>query len=281
MTDRKVWLVTGAGRGIGKDIVTAALAAGHVVVATGRDPASIERVFGKRENLHFLKLDITLKQDAIAAIDFVVSKFSRIDVLVNNAANFYADFFEELSMDQIEKQIATGLIGQMIVTRAFLPQMRKQRSGHIINISSTAGITAGEFCTAYAAAKFGLEGWTEALQAEIAPFGINTTLVNPGFFRSELLSDQSTTFAKSSIQDYSDRTNQYVSGWKSMDGKQPGNPLKLAQAIIKIAGEITPPRRFAGGADAIEAIEKKADTLKAEVNAYRKLSIEMGFEDEK
>ncbi|RZA19058.1 MAG: SDR family oxidoreductase, partial [Proteobacteria bacterium] len=234
MNQQRVWLITGAGRGIGTEIAKAALAAGHSVVATGRDPLAVAKAVGKSENLLVLTLDITKRDQAEAVANTVIEKFGHIDVLVNNAANFFAGFFEELSMEQIEQQISTGLLGQMLVTRAILPQMRKQRSGHIINISSTAGITAGEFCTAYAAAKFGMEGWTEALQAEILPFGIHTTLINPGFFRSELLSEQSTTFVKSSIADYADRTSQYVSGWKSMNGKQPGDTAKLARAIIKI-----------------------------------------------
>jgi NAD(P)-dependent dehydrogenase (short-subunit alcohol dehydrogenase family) len=274
---KKVWLITGAGRGMGVDFTKAALEAGHSVIATGRDTKAVSKTLGEHKELFVVKLDITKSEDADAAVKAGVERFGRIDVLVNNASNFYAGFFEELSMDQIQKQITTGLLGPMIVTRAVLPVMRKQRAGHIINISSTAGLVGQEFCTAYAASKFGLEGWTESLQAEVERFGIHTTLVNPGFFRSELLTDQSTTYSAPSISDYAEITKKYIESWKSVSGKQPGSPAKLAKALIKIANEKVPPRRFVAGADAVAAVEKKADTLKAETGAYRELSTDMSF----
>src|SRR3989475_1240665 len=178
-TGKKIWLVTGAGRGMGVDIAKAALAAGHAVVATGRDTKAVEKAVGKSSDLLVVKLDVTRLADAEAASRAAVDRFGRIDILVNNAGNFFAGFFEELSPEDIEKQLAANLIGPMNVTRAVLPVMRKQGSGHIITISSSAGLVGFEFCSAYAAAKFGVEGWTESLQPEIAPFGINTTLVNP------------------------------------------------------------------------------------------------------
>lgn len=278
MTIKKVWFITGAGRGMGVDFAKAALNAGHAVVATGRDVNSVAKALGEYQDLLVVKLDITKKEDAEAAVKEAVTRFGRIDVLVNNASNFYAGFFEELSMDHIEKQITTGLLGPMIVAKAVLPVMRKQRGGHIINISSSAGIVGQEFCTAYAAAKFGLEGWTESLQAEVERFGIHTTLVNPGFFRSELLTEQSTTFSAPSIPDYAEITKQYIESWKSVSGKQPGSPAKLALALLKIANEKIPPRRFVAGADAVAAVEKKADLLKIEAGAYRELSTDMAFE---
>ncbi len=279
MSDKKVWFITGAGRGIGVEITKAALAAGHSVVATGRNIETFAKALGEHKDLLILKLDITKQEDSTSATKAAVDRFGKIDVLVNNASNFYAGFFEELSIDQIEKQISTGLIGQMLVTRAALPIMRKQRSGHIIAISSTGGLVGGEFCTAYAAAKFGMEGWIQSLQLEIDPFGIHTTLVNPGFFRSELLSEQSTTYAQATIADYAERTNAYIESWKAANGNQPGSPLKLARAIITIAAEQNPPRRFVAGSDAVEAAEKKADLLKAEAVAYRALSTNMGFDE--
>src|SRR5206468_2282877 len=201
-TGKKVWLVTGAGRGMGVDIAKAALAAGHAVVATGRDTKAVEKAVGKSNDLLVVKLDITRLADAEAASRAAVDRFGCIDVLVNNAGNFFAGFFEELSPEDIEKQLAANLIGPMNVTRTV---MRNQRSGHIITISSSAGLVGVEFCSAYAAAKFGVEGWTESLQAEVAPFGIHTTLVNPGFFRTQLISDRSMTFGSLSIPDYDER----------------------------------------------------------------------------
>ena len=183
----------------------AALAAGNAVVATGRNTDAVAKAVGQADDLLVVKLDVTSRADAEAAVQAAVERFGRIDVLVNNAANFYAGYFEELTPEQIERQLATSLIGPMNVTRAVLPVMRKQRSGHIISISSGAGLMGFEFNSAYCAAKFGLEGWTEALQPEVAPFGINTTIVNPGFFRTELLTQESTTYAEPSIEDYAER----------------------------------------------------------------------------
>ena len=206
MSHEKVWFVTGAGRGLGVDIVKAALAAGHKVVATGRDPAKLGSAIGPHDKLLTLKLDITSADDAKATAEATVARFGRIDVLVNNAGNFYAGFFEELSPDQVRAQVETLLFGPMNVTRAVLPVMRKQRAGLVLTISSTAGIVGGAFSTGYAAGKFGLEGWMESLAPEIEPFGIKTMVVEPGFFRTELLSPSSTTFAKPSIDDYAQRT---------------------------------------------------------------------------
>src|SRR5580704_3091439 len=185
MTDKKVWFITGAGRGMGVNFAKAALAAGHAVVATGRDTDAVAKALGKSDDLLVVKLDVTKRADAEAAARAAVDWFGRIDVLVNNAASFYAGYFEELTPEQMERQLATSLMGPMNVTRAVLPVMRKQRVGHIISISSTAGLVGFEFGTAYAASKFGLEGWMESLHAEVAPFGISTTIVNPGFFRTE------------------------------------------------------------------------------------------------
>jgi NAD(P)-dependent dehydrogenase (short-subunit alcohol dehydrogenase family) len=217
VSEKKVWLITGAGRGLGVDIAKAALTAGHAVVATGRDATKVAAALGDHENLLAIKLDVTRPQDALAAVAAAVAKFGRLDVLVNNAGNFYAGFFEELSPEQIRNQIETLLFGPMNVTRAALPVMRKQRSGLLVAISSTAGITGQMFCTAYAAAKFGIEGWMESLTPEIAAFGIRTMLVEPGFFRTELLTPESTKYAESSIDDYAEQT---VAAWKSMKGQQ-------------------------------------------------------------
>jgi NAD(P)-dependent dehydrogenase (short-subunit alcohol dehydrogenase family) len=272
MTDKRVWLITGAGRGLGLDLAKAALAAGHAVIATGRDPAKVAAAIGHQDDLLTLKLDVTRLEDAQAAAAAAVARLGRIDVLVNNAGNFYAGFFEELSPEQVRKQIETLLLGPMNVTRAVLPVMRKQRDGLLITISSTAGIAGQLFCTAYAAAKFGVEGWMESLAPEIAPLGIRTMLVEPGFFRTELLSNDSTTYAKPAIDDYAKKTREIVAAWSSMDGKQGGDPAKLAGALVHLAGLEEPPTRFAAGADAVQTFEAKANTLLAQANAYRELS---------
>jgi NAD(P)-dependent dehydrogenase (short-subunit alcohol dehydrogenase family) len=279
MTDRKIWFITGAGRGMGVDIARAALAAGHAVVATGRDPDAVARALGASDDLLAVKLDVTRPADAEAAVRAAVERFGRIDVLVNNAANFQAGYFEELTPEQVERQLATSLLGPMNVTRAILPVMRGQRSGHIVSISSTAGLMGYEFCTAYSASKFGLEGWMQALEAEVAPFGIHTTLVNPGFFRTELLTEQSTAYAASSIEDYAQRTAAQQEFWKSQNGKQGGDPAKLARALITIMSEARPPRRFLAGADAVATAEQVVADLRAQIDAYRGLSSSLAIDE--
>jgi NAD(P)-dependent dehydrogenase (short-subunit alcohol dehydrogenase family) len=280
MTKKKVWFITGAGRGMGLDFARAVLAAGHAVVATGRDAGRVSEAVGESDNVLALKLDVTSGVDAEAAVQAAVARFGRIDVLVNNAASFYAGYFEELTPEQIERQLATSLFGPMNVTRAILPVMRKQRSGHIITISSSAGLSAGyDFVSAYAASKFGLEGWMESLGAEVAPFGIATTIVNPGFFRTELLTDQSTRYAEPSIADYDERRAPLIESWKAMNGKQSGDPAKLARALITISEQEHPPQRFIAGADAIATAEQKSATLQQQANAYRELSSSLTLDE--
>jgi NAD(P)-dependent dehydrogenase (short-subunit alcohol dehydrogenase family) len=278
MSDKKVWLITGAGRGLGVDIAKAALAAGHAVVATGRDPAKVTAAVGAHKDLLSVKLDVTRLEDAQAAVAAAVKKFGRIDVLVNNAGNFYAGFFEELSPEQVRNQLETLLFGPMNVTRAVLPILRKQRSGLVLTISSTAGVAGQAFCTAYAAAKFGVEGWMESLAPEIEPFGIRTMLVEPGFFRTDLLTPGSTTFAQPSIDDYAERTRETVAAWSGMSGKQGGDPAKLAGAIVQLAGLTQPPVRFPAGADAVQTFEAKGNALLAQADAHRKLSSSLAHE---
>jgi len=279
MTEKQAWLVTGAGRGLGVDIARAALAAGHAVVATGRDAAKVAAAVGDDDGLLAIRLDVTRPEDAQAAVLAAVGKFGRIDVVVNNAGNFFAGFFEELSPEQVRDQIETLLFGPMNVTRAVLPVMRKQRSGLVVTISSTAGIAGQPFCTAYAAAKFGIEGWMESLSPEVAPFGIRTMLVEPGFFRTELLTNDSTTYAKPSIDGYAEKTKEIVLAWKSMDGKQGGDPAKLARALVKLAALEEPPSRFAAGGDAVQTFEAKAHALLSQAQAHRSLSTSLAYDD--
>ena len=272
MSDKKVWLVTGAGRGLGVDIAKAALAAGHAVVATGRNPEKVTAAIGESDDLLAVKLDVTDPADAASAVAAAVDRFGRIDVLVNNAGNFNAGFFEELSPEEFRTQIETTFFGPVNVTRAALPVMRAQRSGLVVTISSTAGLEGGEFTSAYAASKFGVEGWMESLAPEVAPFGIRTMLVEPGFFRTELLTPESTKYAASSIEDYAERTEQTVTAWKSMNGQQGGDPAKLADALVQLAAQDQPPLRFPAGADAVTTFENRARLLLEQADAHRELS---------
>jgi NAD(P)-dependent dehydrogenase (short-subunit alcohol dehydrogenase family) len=251
MTDNKTWIITGAGRGLGVDIARAALAAGHNVVATGRNPATVTDALGDAENLFVLALDVTDPEQIAAAVEAAVERFGSIDVLVNNAASFYAGFFEELTPEQMQRQLAVTLLGPMNVTRAVLPVLRAQRSGHVITISSSAGFAGFEYGSAYAASKFGVDGWMESLAPEIEPFGIHATVVNPGFFRTELLTEESTNFAPKVIADYAERNAAQHEFWTGMNGKQGGDPVKLAQAMVTLAEEPQSPFRFIAGADAL------------------------------
>jgi NAD(P)-dependent dehydrogenase (short-subunit alcohol dehydrogenase family) len=279
MTDKKVWLVTGAGRGMGTDIARAALAAGHAVVATGRNPDRVTAALGAHEDLLAVSLDVTAPASVAAAVDAAVDRFGRIDVLVNNAGNFYAGFFEEVTSEDFRAQIETNLFGPLNVTRAVLPVMRAQRAGLVVTMSSTAGITGGEFTSAYAASKFALEGWSESLTPEVAPFGIRTMLVEPGFFRTELLTEDSTRYPEPSIDDYAERTRQTVTAWRGMNGQQGGDPAKLARALVQLADSDEPPLRWAAGADAVAAFEQKAQQLLAQADAHRDLSSSLAHDD--
>jgi NAD(P)-dependent dehydrogenase (short-subunit alcohol dehydrogenase family) len=277
--EKKVWLVTGAGRGMGVDIARAALAAGHAVVATGRNAERVSAALGDHDDLLAVALDVTDPAGASAAVRAAVDRFGRIDVLVNNAGNFYAGFFEEISPEDFRAQVETNLFGPLNVTRAVLPVMRAQRSGLVVTMSSTAGLIGQEFCTAYAASKFALEGWMESLTPEVAPFGIRTMVVEPGFFRTDLLTPESTSYAEPSIEDYAERTRQTVAAWNSMNGLQGGDPAKLARGLVQLAGSEEPPVRWVAGADAVVGVEQKAKDLLSQVAAHRELSSSLAHDD--
>jgi NAD(P)-dependent dehydrogenase (short-subunit alcohol dehydrogenase family) len=249
------------------------------VVATGRNPDGVAQALGDSDHLLVARLDVTSPQDAEAAAGAAVDRFGGIDVLVNNAASFYAGYFEELTPEQMERQLATSLIGPMNVTRAVLPVMRKQRSGHVVTISSSAGFAGFEYGTAYAASKFGVDGWMESLAPEIAPFGIHTTVVNPGFFRTELLTQESTNYAPASIEDYTERNAAQREFWDGMNGKQGGDPAKLAQALLTITDEEQPPFRFLAGADALAQAEEKLAERQQQIDAYRDLSSSLALDE--
>ena len=278
MTMKKVWFITGAGRGMGVDITRAALAAGNAVVATGRNTDVVSKAVGQADDLLIVKLDITSPADAQAAVQAAIERFGRIDVLINNAASFQAGFFEEVSPEQFRAQIEVNFFGALNVTRAVLPLMRQQRSGQVVTISSTAGVVAGEFTSAYAASKFALEGWMEALSPEVAPYGITTTIVEPGFFRTKLLEKESTILPALSISDYADRTRQILPIWEEMNGKQAGDPAKLARALVTLLDLPEPPLRWVAGADAVGAVSEKANLLREQASAFLELSTTLDHE---
>jgi NAD(P)-dependent dehydrogenase (short-subunit alcohol dehydrogenase family) len=279
MTEKKVLLVTGAGRGLGGDIAQAALAAGYAVVATGRNPENVEKAVGAAEDLLTVRLDVTDPASVQAAVDAAVERFGRIDVLINNAGNFYAGYFENISPEQFRAQMETNFFGPLNVTRAVLPVMRAQRSGQLITITSTAGLIGQEFCAAYAASKFALEGWMESIRFDLAPYGISTMAVEPGFFRTELLVEgASTIWPELDIADYAERTAETVAAWKGMHGSQDGDPAKLAQALITLSASGELPLRFVAGADAMAGVEQNLDTIRGQIDAHRDLSASLSFD---
>ena len=279
MSDRKVFIITGASRGLGVDLARAALDAGHAVVATGRSADTVRAALGAREELLVVALDVTDPASAQAAVAAAVERFGRVDVVVNNAGNFIAGTFEEISDADLRAQLETNFFGPLNVARAVLPVMRAQRSGHVVTISSLAGLIGQSFCSAYAASKFALEGWMESMAPEVAPFGIRTTVVEPGFFRTELLTRSSTRYAEPSIEDYRESTAATIADWSGMSGRQGGDPAKLARALVHLTGLQQPPTRWVAGADAVQAVEGKAHELLAQVDAHRDLSSGLGHDE--
>ena len=279
MSQRRVWLVTGASRGMGSSLVRAILASGDAVAATGRRPDEIASTFGAAEGLLPLRLDVTSPEESAAAAAATVERFGRIDVVVNNAGASFKGFFEEMSPRQVEQQLATNLFGPMNVTRAVLPIMRRQRAGHVVSISSGAGLIGFEYSSVYAASKAGLEGWMGALDQEVAPFGIRTTIVNPGFFRTGLASPESLAWPELVVDDYAERSAQQKTWWQAQDGQQAGDPDKLAQALLTIVATDPPPRRFIAGADVLALGERKIAELREQMDAYRELSSSLTYDE--
>lgn len=279
MTDTKVWFITGASRGMGIDIARAALAAGHSVVATGRDPQRVLDAVGEHERLLAVALDVTDPAAAESAAAAAVERFGRIDVLVNNAGNFYAGYFENISDAQMRAQMENNYFGPLNVTRAILPVMRRQRSGQVITITSAAGLMGQEFCAAYAPSKFALEGWMESLRYDVEPFGISTMAVEPGFFRTELLVEGSSTiWPELVIEDYAQRTEDTIAAWSSMNGQQGGDPKKLAHALVMLSDSGELPLRFVAGADVMAGVEQNLATIQRQIDAHRELSASLAFD---
>jgi len=266
----KVWFITGAGSGIGAGTVKAALAAGDRVVATGRNLQKLRAAFAGTATgtLEILQLDVSDEAQASTAIDQALQKFGRIDVLLNNAGYSLIGNFEELATQEIERQFATNFWGVSHVMRAALPVMRKQRCGHIINMSSVAGVVGMKHCSAYGASKFAVEGLSLAVAEEVERFGIKVTAVEPGFFRTDLLDAANVQWPSHRIDDYAAAEVGAREMWSPYDGKQPGDPDKLGQVLVKLAGMEAPPRLFVAGADAVEVI---APAVQARLNAVHAL----------
>jgi len=269
----KVWFITGAGSGIGAGIAKAALRAKDRVVATGRNlekvRSALREVAG--DDLAVLQLDVTDEAQAQAAVEAAVGRFGRIDVVVNNAGYSLLGNFEEMTIAEIESQLATNFYGVLHVMRAVLPVLRKQRSGHLINISSLGGVVGFKHCAAYSASKFAVEGLSQAVAAEVERFGIKITVVEPGFFRTELLDAKNVRWPRRRIEDYA-ADGDVQATWSAYDGTQQGDPEKLGRALVEIAGMQNPPRQFYAGSDALAVIKPALAARLQEIEDHEELS---------
>src|SRR5436190_21250446 len=272
-TLNKVWFITGAGSGLGTGIANAALRAGSCVVATGRNIEKVRNAFPDvaPENITFVQLDVVNEAQATAAVDEAIKRFGRIDVLVNNAGYSLLGNFEQMTSAEIQQQFATNFFGVVHVMQAALPVMRRQRSGHIINISSVAGVVGLKHCAAYAATKFAVEGLSLSVATEVEKFGIKITVVEPGVFRTDLLDAHNVRWVGKVIEDYApEGTAEDM--WSKYNGTQPNDPAKLGDALIKITAMQNPPKVFAAGSDALDTIRPAIEERLRDMRAHEMLS---------
>jgi NAD(P)-dependent dehydrogenase (short-subunit alcohol dehydrogenase family) len=275
----RVWFITGASRGFGALIAEAALAAGDAVVATARTPSTVTERLGSHERLLATRLDVTNEAEAHQAAGEAVKKFGRIDILVNNAGYGLLGAVEEASDAEARKLFGTNVFGLLNVTRAVLPHMRRQRSGHIINLSSVGGYTGYPGWGVYGATKFAVEGISEALAGEVAPLDIKVTVVEPGFFRTDFLDETSLSRTELEIDDYRDSVGKTRSHAADVNHGQRGDPRKLAQAFIRLVNGKNPPLRLPLGSDTVERIEAKNAFVAKELAEWRSVATSTDFTD--
>jgi len=276
----KTWFITGASRGLGADIATAALKAGDNVVATGRQRSAVSDKLGPdHDRLLSLALDVGDAAQAREAVAKAVERFGAIDVLVNNAGYGHLGYFEETTDADIQAQYATNVFGLFNVTRAALPAMRAARKGHVFNLSSVAGYRGIETGSLYCSSKFAVEGFSEALAGELAPFGIHVTIVEPGPFRTDFLTPESIKFVAVPVADYDERRAAMRASFEQRNGSQPGDPVLLAQALVTLANAAKPPLRFTAGAIAVNGLDAKLAGMKAELDAWRELGLATDYPD--
>ncbi|MBC7769376.1 MAG: SDR family NAD(P)-dependent oxidoreductase [Phycisphaerales bacterium] len=271
----KTWFITGATRGLGKEIALAALGAGETVVATGRNAENVELALADAnagDRLLATTLDVTDAARLAQVVKAAIDRFGRIDVLVNNAGYGQLGFFETLAPEQVETQYRTNVFGLFNVTRAVLPQLRAQRSGHILNISSIGGVVGFGGAAAYTSSKFAIEGFSEDLAIDLKPFGIHVTIVEPGFFRTDFLENSSVKYGEVSIDDYADADAKQRAQYGAHSGKQLGDPAKLGQALLTIVAAVAPPLRYAAGSDAVEMTRNALKNRLIELDRWRELS---------
>jgi NAD(P)-dependent dehydrogenase (short-subunit alcohol dehydrogenase family) len=271
----RTWFVTGAARGIGAEIVKAALNVGDRVVATGRDPRKIDQIFRwASDRLLALPLDVTKADQVTAAVENAVSKFGAIDVLVNNAGYGQLGVFEEITPEQIRAEFETNVFGLMEVTRAVVPIMRRQRSGRVFNISSVAGLRGIFGASAYNASKFAVEGFSQALAQELSSFGVYVTVISPGFIRTDFLDQSSIKYSEgASISDYAKPVADFRNFMANRSHQQAGDPAKLANVIVRLSQVENPPVSFVAGSDAVEAATNAIKAQQEQIDQWRELSV--------
>jgi NAD(P)-dependent dehydrogenase (short-subunit alcohol dehydrogenase family) len=277
----RVWFITGASRGFGALIAEAALAAGDAVVATARDPSTVTARLGSHERLLATRLDVTSEAEAHEAAGQAVKKFGRIDILVNNAGYGLLGAIEEASAEETTKLFGTNVFGLLGVTRAVLPHMRRQRSGHIMNLSSVGGYAGYPGWGVYGATKFAVEGISEALAAEVAPLGIHVTVVEPGFFRTDFLDETSLARTALQIEDYRETVGKTRAHAADVNHGQRGDPRKLAKAFMQLVNAKNPPTRLPLGSDTVERIESKNAHVAQELAAWRNVATSTDWTEEK
>jgi NAD(P)-dependent dehydrogenase (short-subunit alcohol dehydrogenase family) len=275
----KVWLVTGASRGFGAEIAQAALQRGDFVVATARQPQAVIERLGKHPNLLALPLDVTSEAGAAQVVQGAIERFGQIDVLVNNAGYGLLGAVEEAGAAEVQAQFDTNVFGLLHVTRAVLPYMRVRRSGRIINISSVGGYASYPGWGVYCATKFAVEALTESLDAELAPLGIRATAVEAGFFRTDFLHANSMVNTAGRINDYAPVVGKMRALMTAMNHKQPGDPRKLALAMLKLADSATPPVRLPLGTDTVAKIREKNRAVELELSQWYDLAISTNHDD--
>ncbi|MDO8711853.1 MULTISPECIES: oxidoreductase [Pseudomonas] len=276
-TFKRVWLITGASRGIGAKIAAAALANGDAVVATARDASSVTQRFGTQPALLAVSLDVTNEAQGIAVAKAAIEHFGRIDVLVNNAGFGLLGAVEEASADEVRRVYETNVFGLLNITRAVLPYMRAARSGHVINLSSVGGYASGPGFGVYCSTKFAVEGLSEALHAELAPVGVKVTVVEPGYFRTEFLEGNSLVESPSTIADYDSTAGEVRKIAKAVTLNQPGDPDKLAQTMIILVEAKKAPLRLPLGSDCVAAIEAKNAFVADELQTWREVSVSTDY----
>ncbi|HWK05910.1 MAG TPA: oxidoreductase [Puia sp.] len=276
--ENKVWLITGCSSGFGKAIAAAAINAGYAVAVTARDVNSLAEFEAlKNELVLVTELDVVSQDSVSAAVEKTIARFGRIDVLVNNAGYGYYEIFEELEIEELKKEMDVNLYGVLRTCQAVLPQMRKQRSGHIINISSIGGSMGTAGRSAYSASKFALNGMSECMVKEVSPFGINITVLEPGQFRTDFFNKGKTKIKESNKPDYKQLVDILNQQFTAVNGRQNGSPDLAANAIIELSKNPAPPVRVPLGADAVSWTIDRLKLANEELESWKQWAINTAF----